>query len=536
MNRAKIIFAFLCLLIPLFTLFYKSQFLNISLIPQETKNLWKVEISLNWKIASQDARLNSENLMLPILQSTPSQIIKSIATSPSNQKVSIIENPGGPLLRLKPEEVEKKREFAVSGQLQLFGHSDLTQTPIEAELDPFEASKYKDLSTLSEPAMEDLKNLSTSILFTTDTPLQKLRKIFFYMSDEMILQPDVDDIREVIGLNSGSQIGQARLLTALARLNDIPARMAFGVHILDQGQKKNYKYQRVFYTEVFINGRWAPINPNYKEFGSLPDNFIVIHRDCENLVLVLNHKELLSIYAEPIKFSSFGSSEEYVGKLASEHKFWSLLSLHRFPLAVQAIFFGLLLIPFGTVILSFCRVMIGVNTFGIFTPILLTLFFLETSFIFGFSFFVIVVLLGFFQRYVLDKFYLLAVPRLSILLTFVIIIYVGFALVLDYFGLLNVGDRNLNYFPIVIITVFIERFSIYFIEEGPRNTLKTAFGTLLVACLCYVLLSFTWLKVFLFNNPELLLLSIGLNIFIGSYKGYRLIEYFRFSGLKGSAS
>ncbi len=536
MNRIKYTLAFLCLLIPLFTLFYKSQYLNMSLIPQEAKNLWDIEISLNWKIASQDSRLNADNLILPLLQSTPSQIIKSVITSPTGNKVSVIENAGGPLLKLAPKEVEKKRTFAVSAKLQLFGHSDLTQTELNGKLDPLEETKYKDLSALSDAALEDLKSLSSSLIFTTDTSLQKLRKIFFYMSDEMILQPNVDDIREVIGLNSGSQIGQAKLLTALARLNDIPARMAFGVQILDQGNKKNYKYQRVFYTEVFINGRWAPINPNHKEFGSLPDDFVVVHRDCEDLILILNHRDLLSIYAEPIKFTNFGTSEEYVGKLSNDHKFWSLLSLHRFPLSIQAIFFGLLLIPFGTVILSFCRVMIGVNTFGIFTPILLTLFFLETSFIFGFSFFVLVVVLGFLQRYILDKFYLLAVPRLSILLTIVIMLYVGFALIIEYFGFLNVGDRNLNYFPIVIITVFIERLSIYFIEEGPRNTLKTAGGTLLVATLCYVLLSFTWLKVFLFNNPELLLLSIGLNIFIGSYKGYRLMEYIRFSGLKGSAS
>lgn len=535
MNRIKYVFATLCLLIPLFTLFYKSQYLDMSLIPQEIKNLWEVEISLNWKIASQDSKLNAENLALPIFQSTPSQIVKSIQTSPSGNKVSIVENAGGPLLKLKPDEAAKKREFAVSAQLQLFGHSDLTQTEMSGQLDQFEIGKYKDLSNLNEETHEDLKKLSDSLLFTTDTQIQKLRKIFFYMSDEMILQPNVDDIREVIGLNSGSQIGQARLLTALARLNDIPARIAFGVQILDQGTKKNHKYQRVFYSEVFINGRWSPINPNHKEFGSLPNDFIVIHRDCENLLHIFNHRDLLSIYAEPIKFSTFGSSEDYMGKLANEHSFWSLLSLHRFPLSIQAIFFGLLLIPFGTVILSFCRVMIGVNTFGIFTPILLTLFFLETSFFFGFSFFILVVALGFLQRYILDRFYLLAVPRLSILLTFVIIFYVGFALVIEYFGFLSVGDRSLNYFPIVIITVFIERFSIYFIEEGPRNTLKTAFGTLLVAVLCYVLLSFTWLKVILFNNPELLLLSIGLNILIGSYKGYRLVEYFRFKGLKGAA-
>lgn len=534
MKRIKYLVTAVCLLLPLLTLFYKSQYLNMSLIPREALNLWQIEISFNWKSVSQTPNPLADNFLLPIPQSTPSQIVKSIKTSPKNNDVHILEHSGGALLKLTADEAKRKKEFAISTQLQLFGHTDLTQSKLTGVLDDFEKQKYLDLSELSEETMSSLKELSTSLIFNTDTKIQKLHKIFFYMSDEVIIQPDVNDLKEVLTLNSGSHLGQARLLTSLARLNKIPARMAFGIQIDEssaQNNQKAYKYSRVFYTEVFINGRWAPINPNAKSFGTLEKNFIVLHRDCEGLINILNNKDMLSIYVEPIKFTNFDSSE-YVKKLSSDNPFWSSLSLHRFPLSIQAIFFGILLIPFGTVILSFARVMIGVNTFGIFTPILLTLFFLETSFVFGFSFFLIVVIFGFLQRYILDKFYLLAVPRLSILLTFVIILYISFALFVDYIGVLNVGNKTLNYFPIVIITVFIERFSIYYIEEGAKNTLTTAFGTLLVASLCYILLSVTWLKIMLFNNPELLLFAIGLNILIGSYKGYRLTEYFRFSGLR----
>lgn len=534
MKRTKYIITALCLLLPMFTLFYKSQYLNMSLIPREAMNLWQIEISFNWRAVSQTPNPLADNYLLPIPQSTPSQIVKSITTSPKSNDVHILEHSGGALLKLTPEEAKKKKEFALSAQLQLFGHTDLTQSKLTGELDSFEKQKYLDLSDLDEETSKKLNELSTSLIFNTDSVIEKLHKMFFYMSDEVIIQPDVDSLLEVLNLSSGSQLGQARLLMSLARLNKIPARLVFGIQIDEnstQSNKKNYKYVRVFYSEVFINGRWAPINPNTKAFGTLEKNFIVIHRDCEGLLNTLNNKDILSIYVEPIKFTNF-DSKDYVKKLTSDNPFWSFLSLHRFPLSIQAIFFGILLIPFGTVILSLARVMIGVNTFGIFTPILLTLFFLETSFIFGFSFFFIVVIFGFLQRYILDKFYLLAVPRLSILLTFVIILYIGFALMVDYLGILSVGNRTLNYFPIVIITVFIERFSIYYIEEGPRNTIKTALGTLLVASLCYLLLSITWLKVMLFNNPELLLFSIGLNILIGSYTGYRLTEYFRFSGLK----
>ena len=149
-----------------------------------------------------------------------------------------------------------------------------------------------------------------------------------------------------------------------------------------------------------------------------------------------------------------------------------------------------------------------------------------------FSFLFLVVIVGLMQRALLDKFYLLAVPRLSILLAVVILLYILFAIAADSFGILAVNNKTLNYFPIVIITVFIERFSIYYIEEGASNTLKTSLGTFVVAALCYYLLAFKWLKVFLFNNPEMLLLAVGLNLMIGSYRGYRLFELFRFAQLK----
>jgi len=121
-----------------------------------------------------------------------------------------------------------------------------------------------------------------------------------------------------------------------------------------------------------------------------------------------------------------------------------------------------------------------------------------------------------------------------VLLAFVIFLYTVFAIIMEHFGFLKTGQDSLSYFPIVIITVFIERFSIHFIEEGAVNTLKTTLGTFAVSILCYLLLSVVWLKSLLFNNPELLFLAIGLNLLLGSYKGYRALEFIRFADLRKS--
>jgi hypothetical protein len=172
--------------------------------------------------------------------------------------------------------------------------------------------------------------------------------------------------------------------------------------------------------------------------------------------------------------------------------------------------------------------MIGVPTFGMFTPILLTVFFKETSLLFGLVFFLAVVLIGILERHGLDKLRLLAIPRMSIILTLVILLLMVISLtgVAEYFGASHIG-----YFPIVIVTVFIERFSIMVTEEGVLNTTKTLIGTLVIAILTYLIYSLEALEMFLFTNPELLLVIIALLILIGKYKGYRLSEVIRFRSL-----
>jgi hypothetical protein len=174
------------------------------------------------------------------------------------------------------------------------------------------------------------------------------------------------------------------------------------------------------------------------------------------------------------------------------------------------------------------RNLIGVPTFGIFTPILLTLFFKETSLGFGLIFFGVVVLFGIFERNVLDKFYLLAVPRMSILLTLVIMLMVGYSFVSAD---LAVSQKHLAFFPIVIVVTNIERLSIMIAEEGVFNTLKTLSGTLLITILSYALYLIPTLEMFMFTNPELLFTIIGILILLGKYKGYRLSEFLRFRDL-----
>ncbi len=529
----KKIIIFICIALPIYMLIYKSQKLGLPIIPRQALDLWQVEIKANHKNLRKLLVGQPREIVIPVPTSTNSQTINSIELAPEKNIKLLQEIEGGPVLFLSSDYINKNVQTLITAKIQLYELNSRTNVVKNESLDDFQLGKYKNLSGYSVAELESLKKLSSSLSFSQDGPLERLQKFFFYVSDEIVLQPGLDSIEDTLTLSSGSLLGQAKLMTALARLNGIPSRVAFGIQILDPRTNRKSKYSRVFYTEALMNNKWIPISPHYKLFGQTNKDMIVIHRDSEKYMDLFNDRNMLSIMIEPLKFMSY-SSESYMKKLKTQSTFWSYFSLHRFSLSIQAIFLGILLIPFGTIILSFSRVFLGINTFGIFTPILLTLFFLETSFVFAFTLFFFVAILGFTQRYLLDRFHILAVPRLSILLTMTIIVYTLYIIIADSTGLLVVNNQTVNYFPIVIISILIERFSVYYIEEGLVNTMKTAVGTLFVSTLCYMLLSVHWLKALIFNNPELLLLSIGLNILIGSYKGYRLSEYFRFSGLKDS--
>jgi hypothetical protein len=93
------------------------------------------------------------------------------------------------------------------------------------------------------------------------------------------------------------------------------------------------------------------------------------------------------------------------------------------------------------------------------------------------------------------------------------------------------GASHIGYFPIVIVTVFIERFSIMLTEDGTVNTMKTLLGTVIISVLTFGLYSISTLEILVFTNPELLFMIMGFLVLIGKYKGYRLSEFIRFRGL-----
>jgi hypothetical protein len=206
-------------------------------------------------------------------------------------------------------------------------------------------------------------------------------------------------------------------------------------------------------------------------------------------------------------------------------------SLFRLPPEFQQTFRILLLIPVGALIVGFLRNMVGFPTFGIFMPVLMALAFRGTGLIYGLGIFAGILFIGYAVRLFLDKFRLLLVPRMSVILTFVIACFTILALVGNKIGLRQLMAVGL--LPFVILTMVIERFFVLVEEAGVAEGFRTAAGSAAVSILAYGIISWEPIQITFFVFPELLAAVAAAQILLGRYTGYRLSEIFRFRALRG---
>lgn len=206
------------------------------------------------------------------------------------------------------------------------------------------------------------------------------------------------------------------------------------------------------------------------------------------------------------------------------------LTLFTLPVQIQNTYSLLLMVPLGALLVVFMRTFIGVPTFGTFMPILIAIAFRETQLFWGVVLFSVIVFVGLLIRFYLERLRLLLIPRLAVILVVVVILMLLISFVTSRLGL----DRllSVSLFPMVILAMTIERMSITWEENGAQAALLQGFGSLVVACFGYLLMTNERLSYLMFVFPELLFVILGVCLWMGRYTGYRLGELLRFREMK----
>ncbi|MFH1354238.1 MAG: 7TM domain-containing protein [bacterium] len=189
----------------------------------------------------------------------------------------------------------------------------------------------------------------------------------------------------------------------------------------------------------------------------------------------------------------------------------------------------ILMLPVIATILAFARQAIGIKAFGLITPAMTTVSFLVMGLRYGLIVFATILLAGTLTRLVLRKLRLLYLPRMALVLT-----SVSLALLL-LLGLGVANDRNavlsFSIFPALILTILAEHFIAAQFKSGLRAAFTVTAWTLVLATVCYFIVSSELFRTLIISYPELILLAIPFNLILGQWSGLRLTEYIRFRQL-----
>jgi len=376
---------------------------------------------------------------------------------------------------------------------------------------------FPDVPELAEPyrsAMLDLvthvREQSADILTFTSALLRRLN------------DPSPEESVSLLTADARSAVDRARLAVTLLAGARIPAEVVYGVEL---GDEKRHAEQTPFIA-VHNGESWIYFDTATGELG-MPKNLFPWAWGGKRLINVSGGS------GETVEFSVVRSlrptmelAQERAASLGSRVPEFSLMAL---PLRTQAVYGVLVLIPFGALLVVLLRNFVGVKTVGTFMPVLIAIAFRETQLLSGVLLFSLIIGVGLSIRAYLERLRLLLVPRLASVLTVVVILMATVSIISHRLGI-DIG-LSVALFPMVILTMMIERMSVVWEETGAKDALLQGTGTMMTAVLIYLMMGVGIVRHLFFVFPELLLLILAATLLAGRYTGYRLTEFRRFKAL-----
>lgn len=350
-----------------------------------------------------------------------------------------------------------------------------------------------------------------------------------------------DGALDCLHAETGSELGKARLLVACCRNRGIPARLVTGLLPAAGAAPLHH------WAEAWVGTHWLPLDPARGRFGpqQVGDDYLVL-RFGDRPVRGSGATFTAAFHATDLH-NSLAPGGGAPASLAKQ--IWRRLSLGNLRPEEQAWVQFLLLLPVAALAVSFFRTVIGITTFGVFGPALLGLVCRDPKdFPWALGLFVGILMAGWGVRKLLDRYHLLMVPRISVLLTTIVLLLTFGALLLGPYS--GVAHGYVALLPLIILTHMVERFWTVETEDGPAASFKTLLGTVTVAVAITLLVNFDLpvnaaarlfkrgplvrpnvVRTTLFRFPEALGLVLAGQLLLGRYTGYRLTELFRFRDL-----
>lgn len=260
-------------------------------------------------------------------------------------------------------------------------------------------------------------------------------------------------------------------------------------------------------------------------YGMLrPQQIVVTRKEALPLLLAAEHTEAFLRSVAQRDIDSVRVDDSTAGLRP-----WNVLSFLVSAMLVRGVptqtVILLLVLPVIATILAFFKQVIGITTFGLYTPSIVALSFLVLGWPIGVAFLFFILVTGYATRALMGRWRLLYIPKVAIILT---VVSVTLLLLMGISTFLGITFTRETVFILLVMSTLAESFLTLKTEEGWTAALLGIGETVVVALLCVSLVQWNPFQALLLAYPELILVTILANIFLGRWTGLRLVEYFRF--------
>lgn len=503
------ILGFLLVVAGVTVFFIKSMVLQYPLAPGVQATLWDYELYVEFEAQNQPARIEAYLPASDVDRAFPQEEFYSGSFGLSLSEDAQGRNRKAVWTYRFPANKKVLRYAA-----KTLGETRATPLPLsfresEPQITPFEADPVKRQAFIVWSG--NLRVRSADDLSFADLALRETfgaRNNSEQYADEIIALLDDD-----AGL-----IGKLELARQLLQSQGVPARIAGGVYLGDPRRRVESR-------------RWLEYHIDGNDFRYFPEGdparFFTIWYGTDPLVEARGVENLdVQIALRERDTAASAIAQSTPGRLGD---FGRAIGFGSLPLTTQLVYQVLITIPVGITILVFLRQFIGVKTLGTFMPVLIGIAFRETALINGALLFTLLVALGLTLRFYLERLQLLLVPRLAVVLIFIVMLMAGITVLMT--GANQSIGLSISLFPMVILTMTIERMSIVWEESSAGEAVKQGLGSLAVAAVTYLAMSNNNVEYLMYHFPELLLVLMGLCVLMGRYTGLRLSELWRFRSL-----
>lgn len=499
-----VLFSFILIAFAIGVMSYKVNVLGFPLFSGETKKIWNIEAKVTFIGKGENAFIS---MALPPEQDGMVIVNEESSSANYGYTTSIMEN-------VKRGEWAKRK---VEANQTLYYSIDVVTD------DYFEV---KDTANIQEP---DLPEVSQSIIQAAKSLVKEVYdKSADNLSFTSLLIKEFNSkepSQSVTMLKNNfmkTSLSKRNTLLDLLHAKKINAR-AIGALILEDGKKNTILKPML---EVYQNKKWQLFDINKGKIAN--DKTVFIWQRGGSSLLdaegVTKSKVRFSITENVVSARTAALEKDLKNQNALLD-----FSLFVLPNASQNAFKLLLLVPLGALVVVIMRVIVGLKTSGTFMPILLSMAFMQTQLLPGILMFVLVVSMGLIVRSYLSHLNLLLVARISAVVIVVVAIMAFVAIMAQKLELEYAA--SITFFPMVILAWTIERMSIVWEEDGPKEVLLQGGGSLIVSVLAFFAMTNETFSFITFNFPESLLAVLGIIILLGRYSGYRLSELYRFKSM-----